>query len=302
MSLKHQPIETAHSILLDYQPPYAWDRLIDFLAFRSIDGVEAVDQGVYWRTVREETASGQSLTGWIRVENHPGQSSLQLTVPESLSPVLPQIVTKVRKMFDLDSDPQAIYQHLESMNQIQPGLCQPGTRIPGSYDPFEMCVRAVLGQQITVKAARTLALRLTASLGTSLETGIPGLTHLFPPAASLLDLGHQVEDQLGVLGVTSQRSASIRSLAGWLVSESGDLTEPAAVGARMDKWLAIKGIGPWTAQYLAMRILNWPDAFPSTDYGVRKTLEPMTQKEIDQLAESWRPWRAYATINIWNYR
>ena len=287
---------------LPYHPPYEWDRLIAFFEGRAIDGVELIRDHAYWRVVREETEDGEEKSGWIRVTNHPSETLLRITLPQSLGPVLPQIERKVSRMFDLDCHPLPIYDHLRSMNQIKEGLCVPGTRVPGTYDVFEMCVRAVLGQQITVKAARTLASRLASSFGDPVETGIDGLAHTFPHFRSILDMKDAVADTLGPLGVMGQRSRTIYALAEQIQTGFFD---PGMI-QEAEEWIKalvkVKGVGPWTAHYLAMRTLKWPDAFPSTDYGVKKVLEPRTQKEIRILSDTWRPWRAYATVNIWNSR
>lgn len=287
---------------LHYRPPYQWDRLLTFLEGRAIDGVELVRGGAYWRVVREETVAGKQLTGWIRVANHPPENHLRLTLPEHLRPVLAQIERKAGRMFDIDCDPLEIFDQLQSMNEIQAGLCVAGTRVPGTYDVFEMCVRAVLGQQITVRAARTLASRLALSLGEPVETGIEGLTRAFPHFSSILEMGDAVSDTLGPLGVMGQRSRTIFALAEQIRDQVLDPETSQDVESRIDALMKVRGIGPWTAQYLAMRALKWPDAFPATDYGVKKVLEPRTQKEIQILADAWRPWRAYATVNIWNSR
>lgn len=279
---------------LAYQPPYRWQRLLDFWAGRAIDGVEQVVGGVYFRTVKIKEA------GWIRVEHHPEKQALSLTVPEALIPDLPLLEARVRHMFDLDADPAEIDRHLSSMNEIQEGLFHPGTRVPGSYDSFEMCVRAILGQQITVKAARTIASRLAADLGEAVDAGMEGLDRLFPSPVTIAGLEEGVADRLGPLGVTGRRSLTIQKLAELHLAESMDFFSDRDIESKMKTLLAIPGIGPWTAQYIAMRTFKWPDAFPGTDYGVKKALEPRSQKEIDKLAENWRPYRAYATVNIWN--
>lgn len=287
---------------LPYRPPYQWDRLLGFLEGRAIDGVEVIRDRSYWRVVREDTKEGQALTGWIRVSDQPSGNHLRLSLPENLLTVLPQVERKVSRMFDIDCDPKAIYDHLRSMNEIKAGLCVPGTRVPGTYDVFEMCVRAILGQQITVKAARTLASRLASFFGETVETGIEGLTHAFPHIHSILELEDTVSDTLGPLGVMGQRSRTIFALAELIRDGVLDPESAQEAESRIETLMKVKGIGPWTAQYLAMRALKWPDAFPATDYGVKKVLEPRTQDEIRKLSDTWRPWRAYATINIWNSR
>ena len=186
------------------------------------------------------------------------------------------------------------------MRQICPGACVLGLRVPGCFQPFEMAVRAVLGQQITVKAASTLAGKIALAYGTPIETGIDGLTHLFPEAEDILALKDEIEERLGTLGVIAARSRCILALAQAL--ESGDI----ALGAYADpeqemaKLMQIKGIGSWTAKYLAMRTMGWPDAFLETDIGVKHALPEYTPKERLELSRQWRPWRSYAMMCLWN--
>jgi AraC family transcriptional regulator of adaptative response / DNA-3-methyladenine glycosylase II len=172
--------------------------------------------------------------------------------------------------------------------------------LPGSFDVFEMCVRAILGQQITVKAAGTLAARITAALGTPIDTQIHGLTHTFPAVSDILALNSSVEAKLGSLGVTGARSRTIAALAQAISDSRLDLSLAAQPEEQLKALCDLPGIGPWTANYIVMRGLGWPDAFLETDYGVKKALEPLTPKEIARLAQQWRPWRSYATINLWN--
>ena len=186
------------------------------------------------------------------------------------------------------------------MNELRPGLCVPGTRVPGCFDAFETAVRAILGQQITVKAASTLAGRLAERFGAPVKTGIEGLTRTFPGAEDILALGDGIQEQLGVLGVISARSGSIRALAEALTSGAIDLSLSADPEQEMEKLQSLRGIGGWTAQYIAMRTMGWPDAFLETDVGVRHALTGYSARELLELAEQWRPWRSYATVNLWN--
>jgi AraC family transcriptional regulator of adaptative response / DNA-3-methyladenine glycosylase II len=225
---------------------------------------------------------------------------LTVTVSEALLPVLPQVLARIRHLFDLYCDPDAVYKTLRVMNDIRPGLCVLGVRIPGCFDRFEMAVRAVLGQQITVKAASTLAARIAAAYGTPMQTGIEGLTRIFPSPEDILALDGPLENHLGVLGVTSARSRTIYDLARALVQGEICLDFCAQPEEEMKKLMAIRGIGSWTAQYIAMRAMGWPDAFLETDAGVKKALEPCASKTLREMAEAWRPWRSYATINLWN--
>ena len=275
----HDPFTVA----LGYRPPYRWNELLRFLEGRAIPGVEQVRDGGYLRTVRIK-----EHTGWVRIENRAEHNALAVTISASLLRVLPQVLARVRALFDTDSDPQQIDTALQSMRELDQRLPLCGLRVPGCFDPFETAVRAVLGQQITVKAASTLAGRIAGTYGTAIETGIEGLERLFPTAEQL---GKADRSTLGGLGVITTRAETIRILA-----------ERFQGGAPLDReaLLNIKGIGPWTADYIAMRVLGQPDSFLPTDYAVKAALAPRTEKERTALAEDWRPWRSYAVMNLWN--
>lgn len=288
------------TLTLAYRPPYQWRQMIDFLAQRAIPGVEAVDENGYLRTVHYVTGEGKHIYGWIQVGHRPEKNALTLTASSSILPALPHVLARVRHLFDLYCYPDAVYETLAVMNGIRPGLCVPGTRLPGCFEPFEMITRAVLGQQITVKAARTLAERLAAAYGTPMETGRPGLTHSFPAAEDIAALGEDIADHLGPLGVTRARSRTILNLAQKIAGGEIDFSLCVQPEDEIKKLMLIPGIGAWTAHYIAMRAMGWPDAFPHTDYGVKKALAPLSGNEILKAAEAWRPWRSYATINLWN--
>lgn len=285
---------------LGYRPPYCWEEMLRFLAARAIPGAERVENGAYLRTVRLPDKAGKMHYGWMRVTHREQKNRLDVTLSDTLIPVLSQVLARVRRLLDLCCDPDVIYETLQVMNHLRPGLCVPGTRLPGCFEPFEMSVRAILGQQITVKAAVTLAGRIVEDLGQPVDTGVEGLTHTFPAAEDIAALGDDIKDRLGALGVIAARSACILNLADALVKGKIILDQSADPGQEMRKLRAIKGIGSWTAQYIAMRTMNWPDAFLETDAGIRHALPGYSQKEILELAEQWRPWRSYAVIHLWN--
>lgn len=286
---------------LGYRPPYRFAELLGFLELRAIPGVETVRDGRYYRTARHLTAQGSEVAGWISVGHNPRRQTLSVEVSASLLPVLPRVLAQVRRLFDLGCQPEPIYQALAgSMNALKPGLCVEGTRVPGCYDPFETAVRAILGQQITVKAASTLAGRMANRLGTPVETGVPNLTRLFPTASELASHGEKLVDELGQLGVVSARGRSIVQLAHEVAAGSISLDPFSDVSEQIEQLLSLKGIGPWTAQYIAMRSLSWPDSFMETDVGIKHALAPMTPKEALAASEAWRPWRSYAMLNLWN--
>jgi AraC family transcriptional regulator of adaptative response / DNA-3-methyladenine glycosylase II len=288
------------SLDIGYRVPYCWDEIHDFLAGRAIAGVEIADETSYARTVSLTSRSGKEVTGWMRVQNDAKKHCLRVTLSESLIPVLSQVLAGVRRVFDLYCDPEIIYEKLKIMNELHPDLARPGMRIPGAFVPFETAVRAILGQQITVKAAGTLAGRIAAKFGRPIETGIEGLNRIFPTPDMLLTMKNQLVDEFGKLGVIASRSRTILSLAEAV--QSGKLRLDSSVNAEteMDKLKKIKGIGNWSAQYIAMRTMAYPDAFLETDIGIKRALPELSPKERLELAEAWRPWRSYAVINLWN--
>jgi AraC family transcriptional regulator of adaptative response / DNA-3-methyladenine glycosylase II len=286
------------TLLIAYRPPYQWDALLAFLAGRAIAGVEAAADNTYRRTVTARNR-GRVYRGWISVAHVPEKNSLALTVSPPLAPVLPKVLSRVKILFDTDCDPREIDEKISVLNKTAAGLCVPGTRLPGCFDPFEMSVRAVLGQQITVKAARTLANRFAAALGEKIHTPFADLVCTFPGPEKILNI-KTIENHLGALGITGARSRSIYALAEALCSGNITLSPRADPEAETRKLLSLPGFGPWTVQYIGMRALSWPDAFPHTDYGIKKALAGKTPKEILALSEAWRPWRAYAAINLWN--
>jgi AraC family transcriptional regulator of adaptative response / DNA-3-methyladenine glycosylase II len=288
------------TLALGYRPPYFWEKMLEFFAGRAINGVEAVKNNEYMRTAHLVTAKGKHVYGWVRVGHKPGKNALAVTVSETLLPALPQVLARIRHLFDLHCDPDAVYETLQVMNDIRPGLCVLGARVPGCFNAFEMAVRAVLGQQITVKAAGTLTARIVAAYGTPVQTGIEGLTHIFPSPEDIVALGGTIENHFGALGIIAARSRTIYELAQTLAQKEIDFDLCVQPEEEMKKLMAIRGIGSWTAQYIAMRTMEWPDAFLETDAGIKRALEPYTSKELLEIAEAWRPWRSYATVNLWN--
>lgn len=287
------------TLLLGYRPPYDWKGILAFLEGRAVPGVECAENGGYLRTVAMESGE-DTLRGWICVSDVPTKNALSVTVSPSLLPVLPKLLAKIRALFDTDCNPAEIADGLATLGDHAARPYNSGTRLPGCIDPFEMTVRAVLGQQITVKAARTLAMRFAAAFGENITTPFPQLTRTFPTHTAIARLEPPVEDKLGPLGITGARSRSIFALAKALTDGTLSLARHADPEEEMRKLLALPGFGPWTVEYVAMRALAWPDAFPHTDYGVKKALEHLAPKELLQTAEKWRPWRSYATIALWN--
>ncbi len=291
--------DTPFTVALGYRPPLNWAALLAFLEQRAIPGVELVQGGAYLRTVSLRQG-GTRYAGWLRAEPDPQRNRLLLSGPAALAPVLPQLMARVRRLFDLDCTPELLAPVLTAADRLKPGLYDAGLRLPGCFDGFEMAVRAVLGQQITVKGARTLAMRLAGTFGTPLETPWPQLAVTFPEAETLAALPGPISDQLGPLGITGARCRTLGALAEELTAGRLSLTRTADPLQCRRQLQALPGIGPWTAEYIAMRALSWPDAFPHTDYGVRKALPGRTEEELLALAEAFRPWRSYFTLMLWN--
>jgi AraC family transcriptional regulator of adaptative response / DNA-3-methyladenine glycosylase II len=288
------------TLSLGYRPPYAWDNLISFLAVRAIPGIESVTGNVYRRTVAIK--KGETVHyGWISVANRPTRNALSVTLAATLLPILPQVLARVKRLFDVNCSPENVYEKLAAMNRLAPNICVPGIRVPGCFDPFEMSVRAVLGQQVTVKAAGTLVGRLVNLVGEKMETPYEELAFAFPHPDRICALDGAIENYLGPLGITGSRARSILALATALTSKSITLSYSADPGEVMEKLGNLPGFGPWTVQYIAMRALGWPDAFPHTDYGVKKALSDRPPHEILKLSQKWSPWRSYATILLWNF-
>ena len=280
------------ALRLAYRAPFDWRAMLDFLGARAIAGVETIDGDAYARTV----ALG-GRTGWIRVSNRPGEHALAVEASESLVAVLPALLGRLRQLFDLDARPDVIAEHLAVDARLRPLVADsPGLRVPGAFDGFELALRAVLGQQITVKAATTLASRVMAAFGDAIETARGGLTHLALTADRIA--GARVDD-VASLGIVRARAATIVALArevadGRLVLEPG--ADPDATIAQL---VALPGIGAWTANYIALRALRWTDAFPKEDVVLRKQLGGVSAKDADTISQAWRPWRSYATLHLW---
>jgi len=276
---------------LAYRPPLAWDAIVEFLALRAIGGVEAVAGREYRRTVA--IAHGGTIHyGWIAAQPSPRKPTLRVTVAPELARVVPGVLAAVKRLFDLACDPAVVEAQLGPLAAAHPGL-----RVPGAFDGFEMAVRAILGQQVTVKAATTLSGRLARAFGEPIATPWPELTHAFPAAARFAAL--EVDD-IARNGITGARSRSLIALAQAIAGGELALVPGTDVDATMAALRALPGVGEWTAQYLAMRALAWPDAFPHTDLGVMKALGLSSPAKVLAAAERWRPWRAYAVIHLWH--
>lgn len=287
------------AVRLGYRPPYDVQAMLGFFRTRQIGGIEFVAPmdaaPALGRTLRVD-AGARTHTGWLVAEFDVGRNQVTLRVSDSLREVLPQVIRRLRAALDLDADPGAINTVLHDAFPHGDGL-----RVPGTLDGYELAVRAVLGQQITVAAARTLAQRLVDRFGEPVETPFAQLTRLFPAPAVLA----QAEgDALGQLGIVRQRQAAIVGIARAVAAQRVALHGGSDVHATITALKELPGIGDWTAQYIAMRALRWPDAFPAGDValqtalGVRAVKHPA--RAAEEASQAWKPWRSYAVIRAWS--
>ena len=282
------------TLKLPYAPPYDWDAMIDFLGARAIRGIEAVDNR--WRYRRSIALDGAQ--GVISVEPDDREPALRVSIRFPQVSALSGIVRRVRRIFDLSADPLAIRDDLGRDPLLAPLVAKrPGLRVPGAWDGFEVAVRAILGQQITVVAAVNLAAKLVAEHGEPLQTVCgDGLTHIFPTPDRIA--------RANLLGMPAARAQALSSVAAAASANPNFFSPSQTLEDAIAKLRSIRGIGEWTAQYIAMRVLREPDAFPAADIGLLRALarseegRPSTAEVIAR-AEVWRPWRAYAAQHLW---
>ncbi len=295
----------AIEVRLGFRPPYDANAMLGFFARRALRGVEMVstadgkepakgstpDYVKLTRTLRIQQGA-QAHAGWLQLRFDLQREQMLLSVSDSLAAVLPIVISRARALFDLDAEPMAINAALHAAFPHGDGL-----RVPGAVDGFELAVRAVLGQQITVAAARTLGSRLVQAFGETLATPVEGLDRLFPtPAAIAAASG----DELGRLGIVRQRQTALQAVAREVASGRLALHAGADVPSTIAALQELPGIGAWTAQYIAMRALRWPDAFPAGDVALQKALGVTTARAASEASQAWRPWRSYAVLRAWH--
>ena len=275
---------------LPFETPYDAPGLLAFFASRAIPQAESIQEGVYRRVVRLQMDATEHI-GWIEVRHTP--TELLLTMSDALADVSHAVTQMVGRVFDVHAQPQVINNALGDLASDCPGL-----RLPGAFDPFEISVRAVLGQQITVKAARTLAQRLVQRFGQTVPTPFAELDRAFPSANTL---ARAPASALGELGIISRRSQAIIELARAFAHDAWDFEGPPDV--LVDRLCGIAGIGPWTANYIVMRGCSHPDRWLPKDVVLLKALNlPKTaqgHQEAERLAQAWAPWRSYAVLHCW---
>lgn len=292
--LRREGASTARAdvLRLAWRPPYDVSAMLGFFARRQMQGVEEVE-GLTLRRTLGWQHQGHPVQGWVSVSFVPEKNEMHLSTSASLMPVLGAVLQRVRQAFDLDADPALI----DPVMALLPVPHRPGARLPGAMDGFEVAVRIILGQQVTVKAARTLAQRLVNRYGTPISTPFPALTHLFPDASALAAADPEV---IGKLGIVRQRVKALQALATAVAAGDIELHRGAPLQATLDALRALPGIGEWTAQLIAMRALAWPDAWPASDIGLMNVLGSRDARHITAVAEPWRPWRAYAVMRLWH--
>jgi AraC family transcriptional regulator of adaptative response / DNA-3-methyladenine glycosylase II len=286
----------ALSVRLAYRPPYDWDAMLSYLAARAIPGVEMVSGNVYRRTIAVGNNSGVIAV----MPADKNRVDVSVRFPDMAT--LPQLIARVRRVFDLAADPDLIGAHLALDPVLAPLVAaRPGLRVPGAWDGFELAVRAIFGQQITVPAAIRLLGKLVAAYGVPLPGGLrdgEGLSHLFPSPARMAGA------DLAGLGMPKARAMAVTSLASAIAADPAIFSRSASLEETVAKLRSLPGIGEWTAQYIAMRELREPDAFPAADIGLLRAmgrangLRPSSAALLSR-AERWRPWRAYAAQHLW---
>jgi AraC family transcriptional regulator, regulatory protein of adaptative response / DNA-3-methyladenine glycosylase II len=281
------------TVELAYRPPFDWSLMLSFFRVRQLNSIEQIKENSYRRTIELNGAKG-----WLAVAPITNKTALKLTVQLDDYRYLNQVILRVRRMFDLDADMQLIHQQLNQHPQLKNIIAQyPGLRLPGCWDKFEFSIRAILGQQISVKAATTLANRIAIKYGETARENPYSLTRTFPSESALAKVDYQD------IGLTKSRISTLNNWLDFYQQHQDVFSCYPNIEALEQQLIKIKGIGPWTVNYLAMRGLSDPDAFPSADLGIIKALtvngKKPNNKAIIALSENWRPWRAYAAIYLW---
>ncbi len=284
-------------VRLPYRPPYDWDAIIRFLADRAIPGIERVEPRRYARTLDVDGARGVVI-----VTPRDGDDALTAEIRFPKLKALPAVIARIRRVFDLTADPGLIGAHLSQDPALAPRVAErPGLRAPGAWDGFELAVRAILGQQITVTAARMLAAKLVAAYGEPIDDPAAaelGLTCVFPRPERLIG------EDIAALGMPRARGAALEGLARTVAADPTIFTPRGDLESAIAALKALPGVGEWTAQYIALRELREPDAFPGADIALLRAMADETGKRptADELltrSERWRPWRAYAAQHLW---
>lgn len=288
----------AITLRLGFRPPFEWTQMLGYLSFRAIPGVEEITSTQYRRSFRLGNARGHltvapgkkvnTLDISIRADAHARANS---------SPPIRQIAARARRIFDLDAEPSAIASAFADDPVLAPRLAQAGSiRVPGAFDGFELGVRAILGQQVSVKGATTLAGRIVKRCGEALCEADGAITHYFPSPEALAD------GDLSGLGLTGGRILALKAFSRAVANGKVNFSPATGLDEKIEELRAVSGIGPWTAHYIALRAIGEPDAFPAADLGLRKAAGngvPISTRAMEDMAQAWRPWRGYAALLLW---
>ncbi len=288
-----QGVDDGIVVRLAYRPPYDVAGVLRFLSRRALPGVEAVDltQASVRRSLRVDVGDS-SHTGWLHVRFDAARCEVLLSLSAALLPVAGRVIERTRHALDLDAEPAA----MAGVLSLIPAPAIEGLRVPGSFDPFETTVRIILGQQVSVAAARTLARRVVERFGSDVTDAPADAQRTFPSPKVLAQAS---DDALGSLGIVSTRVRAIRSVSTSLVDGTLKLDATADLTTTLATLRALPGIGEWTAQLIAMRVLAWPDAFPASDIGVLNALGHRQPKLAQSQSQAWKPWRSYAVMQLW---
>ncbi len=281
-----------HRFVLAARPPFDYPRLLAFHAARQLAGVEHVEGLRLRRSLTVDGTGGRPAAGWVELRPARRGSGIEARIDARLAGALPRVLAACKHAFDLDCAPEAVAGHLGELAAARPGL-----RLPGAFDAFETAVRTIVGQQVSVRAARTLAGRLVERFGAPIDTPFAGVGALFPDAPRLAACAPA---EIAALGIIGARARAIVALARAVADGRIVLAPGVDVEATLARLRELPGVGEWTAQAIAMRSLHWPDAFPAGDAGVIRALKQRRQADAACVAEQWRPWRAYAVMHLWS--
>ena len=286
------PATPGLALRLPWREPMAWRELLAYLAARATPGVESVTGGVYRRSIALD-----GTRGVLEARPDAEGRGLEIVLPPLAGRLL-EATRRVARIFDLDADTLSIAGVLGADRHLRPLVRRrPGLRVPGAWDPFELAVRAILGQQISVRAATTFAGRLATTFGEPLPEPLEDVTHVFPTPAALANA------RLERIGLPAARAATVRAFAHAVDTGTLALHADRGLEDAIERLVRVPGIGPWTAHYVAMWALREPDAFPASDLGLRQALARdgalPSAADVAKRAEAWRPWRAYAAVHLW---
>ncbi len=281
-----------HRFVLATRAPFDYLRLLAFFGARAVEGIEQVEGRRLRRSLALIGADGQPLAGWLELRQATRGQGIEARVDARLAPALPRVLAACKHAFDLDCQPEAVAGHLGALAAARPGL-----RLPGAFDGFETATRTILGQQVSVPAARTLARRLVERFGTPIDTPFRGVSAVFPGAARLAE---SAPPDIAALGIIGARARAIVALARAVADGRILLSPNVDVEGTIARLRELPGVGDWTAQAIAMRSLHWPDAFPAADAGVLEALGQRQAAQTARIAEQWRLWRAYAVMHLWS--